>query len=114
LKEDGKVVAYNISLLHNEIAQNNPVFDFIVQAKIPETVEEKEITCKFCMNNSMEEGNPLISICNCKGGIKFVHFLCLKIWMGSGLIKTEKDDVTSYYLKKYNCELCKKAYPRIL
>ena len=42
--------------------------------------EEVEVVCRFCLDGTKAEGNPLIDPCECKGSIQFVHKLCLTRW----------------------------------
>jgi E3 ubiquitin-protein ligase DOA10 len=57
--------------------------------------------------------NPFINLCLCKGSMSFIHFECLKRWMGCKLVikQNEKKTVTSYNMKSFNCEICKTPYP---
>ncbi len=45
--------------------------------------------CKFCL----EQSDTLVSICDCKGSMEFVHVSCMNKWL-----------VTS---KTHNCPICK-------
>jgi hypothetical protein len=36
-------------------------------------------TCRFCFDGP-ESKNPLVSPCNCKGSMKYVHVQCIKKW----------------------------------
>jgi hypothetical protein len=49
--------------------------------------------------------------CKCAGTVGFIHFTCLKSWLGSKLHKKESADLTSMYWKTFECEICKSAYP---
>src|SRR3990167_7919241 len=51
-----------------------------------------QMSCRICMENKP----PLISPCNCKGSIKYVHKECITKWL-----KTSG---------KTTCELCKFSY----
>ena len=42
--------------------------------------EGDEIKCKFCWNAECSKENPLLKACDCKGGLAFIHFSCLKTW----------------------------------
>ena len=37
--------------------------------------------CRICFEHRQKEKNPLISICNCTGSVKFIHLNCLKQWL---------------------------------
>lgn len=41
--------------------------------------EERNI-CRFCLASKITQANPLISPCNCKGSLEFVHLKCLNRW----------------------------------
>ena len=49
----------------------------------------------------------------CSRSMRFLHYECLKKWMGIKLIikQNDKKTVTSYNTKALNCEICKKPYP---
>ena len=49
--------------------------------KEEEAVNRDEAYCRFCWVNDHTIENPLISSCQCSGGVKFVHFLCLRQWI---------------------------------
>jgi E3 ubiquitin-protein ligase DOA10 len=39
--------------------------------------------CKICWVNDTSFENPLLSSCSCKGGVQFIHYQCLKQWLGT-------------------------------
>jgi hypothetical protein len=41
--------------------------------------EGKKI-CRFCLSSKFTVMNPLISPCNCRGSLEFVHLKCLNRW----------------------------------
>lgn len=100
---------YNIFDLNKN---SQPVFDFIFLAKSPEG-ENEENMCKICYSTNNDSFNPLIHMCNCTGGIRFAHYICIKRWMETKLIikENEKKTVKSYNIKSFNCEICKMPYP---
>ena len=70
--------------------------------------------CRFCWNGETEEQNPLILACKCRGSVGLIHFECLKSWIRAQKhTKEHGEDVTSYYWKKFECEICKQSYPYI-
>ena len=101
---------YNLSLSNQG---TKPVFDFIYKTNIPTLTEMDDVMCKICLSNGSDEQNPLVELCKCTGGIKFSHYECLKRWMQTKLSKkeNEKQCVTSYNIKAFNCEICKTPYP---
>ena len=94
-----------------------PVFDFIFQAKDASEytdIPDDERLCKICYSEENDrENNPLVHLCNCNGGLRFSHYMCIKRWMETKLqIKeNEKKTVKSYNIKSFNCEICKTPYP---
>lgn len=58
--------------------------------------------------------NPLISPCECKGSMKWVHLMCLRTWM-AGRLNIRNDGSTVCFLwRSLECELCKLPYPSII
>lgn len=55
--------------------------------------------------------NPLISLCNCDGTMKYIHLECLKEWLRNKLAMRTRGGAVSYYWKNFNCELCKQKFP---
>ena len=101
---------YNISQTN---LGTDPVFDFIYKTSTPPMEHYDETACKYCLSGGNDEENPLVEMCRCTGGIKYSHYLCLKMWMQTKLSKkeNEKQSVTSYNIKAFNCEICKTPYP---
>ena len=102
----------------DELNKNTePVFDFIFQAKDSSEytdIPDDERLCKICYSEENDrENNPLVHLCNCNGGLRFSHYMCIKRWMETKLqIKeNEKKTVKSYNIKSFNCEICKTPYP---
>ena len=70
--------------------------------------------CRFCWCSEEDEGNPLILACKCRGSVGLIHFQCLKNWIKTQRhVKDYGENVTSYYWKKFECEICKQSYPYI-
>ena len=94
-----------------------PVFDFIFQAKDSSEytdIPDDERLCKICYSEENDrENNPLVHLCNCNGGLRFSHYMCIKRWMETKLQIKENDKKTvkSYNIKSFNCEICKTPYP---
>ena len=42
-------------------------------------LQERNI-CRFCLSSKDLSANPLITPCNCKGSLEFVHLKCLNRW----------------------------------
>lgn len=74
------------------------------------TVESTD-ACKVCYSEANEESNPLISICNCTGSLRFIHYNCLKLWLATKRYESKQSAISSYYFKSLECEICKSRYP---
>jgi E3 ubiquitin-protein ligase DOA10 len=70
-------------------------------------------TCRLCYDVEMDDNNPMISICKCKGTLNNIHLGCLKLWLEQKLTMKEIFGKcgTSYIVKSFNCEICKEPYP---
>ena len=115
-----------------KIRENEFIFDkekennesLFVQENQKEIIEEnlntnEQGTCRICFQNNNVIDNPLVSICECKGSLEYIHLTCLSNWVSS---RTEKicklnnfNNLNSYYviLRNYYCEICTKPYPSI-
>jgi len=71
-------------------------------------------SCRFCWSSTTEEGNPLISSCQCAGSVRFIHYNCLKIWLDAKKNMKQGENFTSIFWKSFECEICKKAYPLMI
>lgn len=40
-----------------------------------------QIQCRFCLEAEDHDDDPLLSPCECKGSVEFVHWKCLKRWV---------------------------------
>ena len=54
------------------------------------------IPCRFCLENTHTNENPLIQPCNCKGSVINVHLVCIVKWR----------KYTGNPVAKYKCQLC--------
>lgn len=52
--------------------------------------------CRFCLEHTQTNENPLIQPCNCKGSVINIHLVCLVKWR----------KFTENPLAKYKCQLC--------
>ncbi len=43
-------------------------------------MDQDRSLCRFCLSSKNVSANPLISPCNCKGSLEFVHLKCLNRW----------------------------------
>ena len=91
------------------------VFDLEKEVQYLEEVNsEEKILCRICYcEEEDKERNPMVHLCKCKGGINYAHFNCIKLWMRTKLIiiGNRKRTVKTYYINKFNCEICKTPYP---
>jgi hypothetical protein len=71
-------------------------------------------SCRFCWSSTTEQGNPLISSCQCAGTVRFIHYNCLKKWLDAKKNMKTNDNFTSIFWKSFECEICKKAYPLMI
>jgi len=67
--------------------------------------------CRICYCNDIEVDSPLLNPCSCSGGVKYIHFSCLKQWLQSKCTKQINDLSITYLIKQYECELCKQILP---
>ena len=99
-------------LCKNDVIKLGRVKYSLNEINIPSREDER--LCKICYSEENDrENNPLVHLCNCNGGLRFSHYMCIKRWMETKLqIKeNEKKTVKSYNIKSFNCEICKTPYP---
>jgi hypothetical protein len=77
-----------------------------------DSIQDKEVTCKYCLNHECYSGTALLKLCVCNESMS-VHYACLKKWISVKLSqkKNEKESVFSYNMKSFNCDICKTPYP---
>jgi len=73
--------------------EKNPIY---IIRDIENNIEKE---CRICLDSSEEEDNKLLSICECKGSIKYIHRKCVMKWI------KERNGNT-------RCELCKTKYDK--
>lgn len=66
--------------------------------------------CRICLLEGPAEDDPLITPCQCKGSIEFVHLGCLRHWI-RGRLNLSDAPGGSYFYRPLACELCKAVYP---
>ena len=76
-----------------------------------EAVNREEAYCRFCWVNEHTLDNPLIASCSCSGGVKFVHFLCLRQWIQTKMISQILLRFSTYFWPSFECEICKTPFP---
>lgn len=78
------------------------------------SAEEGENNCKVCLISDESESDPLISPCNCKGSCRLIHVGCLRTWINSKVKKELKGIAVSYNFTKFECEICKSPFPKVV
>lgn len=69
---------------------------------------DEPVQCRFCWCTEESDDNPLILACKCAGTVGYIHYNCLKSWLKTQRhVKEYGENVTSYYWKKFECEICK-------
>lgn len=66
--------------------------------------------CRICLLEGPTEDDPLITPCQCKGSIEYVHLGCLRHWI-KGRLNCSDTTSGSYFYRPLACELCKVGYP---
>lgn len=67
---------------------------------------EEEKLCRFCFDGE-EEGGPLISPCDCKGGQKWIHLSCLRRWQRMVLVsQPTHPDFWEDDIRHTKCNVC--------
>jgi len=80
-------------------------------AKDPNTGADLSSTlCRICLLEGPGDDDPLITPCQCKGSIEFVHLGCLRHWI-RGRLNLSDAPGGSYFYRPLACELCKAIYP---
>ncbi|CAK0896035.1 unnamed protein product, partial [Prorocentrum cordatum] len=72
--------------------------------------ELAQTLCRICLLEGPGEGDPLITPCQCKGSIEYVHLGCLRHWI-RGRLNLSDSSGGSYFYRPLPCELCKAVYP---
>lgn len=69
--------------------------------------------CRICLLEGSSEDDPLITPCECKGSIEYIHLGCLRHWV-KGRLNFSDNACGSYFYRLLACELCKTVYPSYL
>lgn len=85
----------NYKILDNNFIENNSNY---------------KVTCRVCYSLKSTNEDPLISLCNCTGSVRFIHFVCLQKWLKTSIEIKEGEKVITIKCKLY-CELCKSTLP---
>ena len=96
-------------------SKTESVFNLVREVQcLDENNQEEKILCRICYLDEVDkENDPMVHLCNCKGGINYAHFNCIKHWMKTKLIiiGNMRKSVRTYYIPRFNCEICKAPYP---
>ena len=101
---------------NSQITKKNKKISLNTKSRI-NSIIKKPKTCRICYGDDSTNNNPLLSPCNCKGSMKYIHYLCLKNWLNSKIeedIVVNEDNeipIITYNRKDINCELCKSKLP---
>lgn len=77
-----------------------------INLKTGKTEAKENEICRVCYGDNHDEKNPLISICNCSGSVKFIHVNCLEKWIYTKMKVTTNKNLTTIKCKKFYCEIC--------
>jgi hypothetical protein len=67
--------------------------------------------CRFCWCQEHDTTNPLIQICHCSGGVKFIHLKCVRKWIKSKVAEKHQVNLIKYKWKAFHCEICLAQFP---
>ena len=118
-QKENLIIPSNKNYINEINSKVGSPFDFIYEAKYlgdeikPEKDNEEKQLCKICYADETDDNNPMVHLCNCKGGLNYAHLDCIKHWMKTKLIifQNQKNTVKSYFIQGFNCEICKTPYP---
>ena len=81
----------------------------------PKEKENKKIDkiCRICLDQEIEEENPIVQPCKCSGSCKYIHLNCLKQWINTkSCLKIDENEFCSVFVfTETECELCKSKLP---
>ena len=83
---------------------------FCVNTKSTSRGEKTGKICKFCLSFEEKASDMMISVCDCKGNLRFSHISCLKKKQESSLKIQKQDNLLKFSYLKY-CENCKAKLP---
>lgn len=94
--------------------QHDSVFDVETQNEPPFA---KERLCRYCYSEHIDDGSEvddvMLYMCDCKGSAGGLHFACLKTWINYKTVtKSQYNNILTYQLKKLECDVCLKPFPR--
>jgi hypothetical protein len=99
-KLNGTMENMNKLKLNSKILDNN----------LAENHSDNFITCRICYSIKSTNEDPLISLCNCIGSVRFMHYTCLQKWLRTRIKIKEGEKVITIKCRLY-CEICKSTLP---
>eukprot|EP00929_Paragymnodinium_shiwhaense_P024308 TRINITY_DN14999_c0_g2_i1.p1 TRINITY_DN14999_c0_g2~~TRINITY_DN14999_c0_g2_i1.p1 ORF type:complete len:433 (+),score=70.96 TRINITY_DN14999_c0_g2_i1:76-1374(+) len=82
----------------------------VANPPVQEGQDLAKISCRICLLEGPAEDDPLVTPCQCKGSIEYVHLGCLRHWI-KGRLNLSEASASCYYFRPLTCELCKAVYP---
>ena len=82
-----------------------------------EKSKEEEQVCRICFLDEICDDpmdNLFIDPCNCKGGSKYVHVICLRRWIQKKIEAKNTSSIITYKLDNVKCEICKNKWPVVV
>lgn len=67
-------------------------------------VQLQSAVCRICLEQGPGDGDPLISPCQCKGSVEYVHLGCLRHWLR---VRSNAAGASQHGLAIGKCDLCK-------
>lgn len=77
----------------------------------PQLPDSDKTPCRICLSDAATDLDPLISPCKCAGTMRLIHLKCLREWLRSRMQVKLAGNISSYYWKSLDCELCKEKFP---
>jgi hypothetical protein len=90
---------------------------FTCSSNVSSNSSKEESSCRFCFKAEVKLEDPLISVCNCRGTMRYLHTSCLQTWIKN---KCQVDyeylnpNCFKITLKNFFCEICKKTFPLVI
>ena len=72
---------------------------------------DSEHVCRFCWTSEQDDSNPLFACCKCDGSVKWIHYMCVKMWVQTKVNEKKGPSHCTLNWKNFECELCKTPYP---
>ena len=95
-QKENLIIPSNKNYINEINSKVGSPFDFVYEVKClgdeikPEKDNEEKQLCKICYSDETDDNNPMVHLCNCKGGLNYAHFDCIKQWMKTKLIIFQK------------------------